>query len=427
MKKLKNDRGITLIALIITIIVTIILAGIAVSTAVGENGLVTQSKEIQKDIEQAEKEGQEIINSMQPAEYTEDGTKILNDTKAPIINSITITDITSTSFKVNVNITETGSGIAKIEYSIDDGNTYVTPNNKLAKSYTFTGLNVGFEEYKVRVKVTDVNNNFSYALKTIEKFKVGDYVNYTYDAAPNYVLTEATCGSSDNPAAGIPQDESLKWRILNINKNGIIDLISETPTNTNVHLSGALGYNNGVYLINDICEKQYSNKRLGITARNLTIDDIDQKMNATGIATRNAYTNSNSGIQYGKTKTYTGTSSYYPNLYAQENGSGINTTTVKKDGIGRSNKYYTTPTTETYSQANTNGLTVTQDYYSISSPSSCFDDSNFYSMVFETGSDYWLASRYSFCFSTTAVSFGLRYVGSLTLLVAGYSIQRKQW
>lgn len=169
MKKLKNDRGITLIALIITIIVTIILAGIAVSTAVGENGLVTQSKEIQKDIELAEKEGQEIINSMQPAEYTEDGTKILNDTKAPIINSITITDITSTSFKVNVNITETGSGIAKIEYSIDDGNTYVTPNNKLAKSYTFTGLQAGTVTYNVKVRVTDANGNSSIASQTVSK------------------------------------------------------------------------------------------------------------------------------------------------------------------------------------------------------------------------------------------------------------------
>lgn len=334
MKKLKNDRGITLIALIITIIVTIILAGIATSVAVGENGLITQSKEIQKDIELAEKEGQQIINSMQPAEYTEDGTVIINDVEAPTINSITITDITSTSFKVNVNITETGSGIAKIEYSIDDGNTYVTPNNKLAKSYTFTGLNVGFEEYKVKVRVTDINNNFSYGLETVEKYKVGDYVNYTYDIAPNYILTEATCGrepgNDSNPTAGIPQETSLKWRILNINKNGSIDLISETSTNTPVYFNGALGYNNGVYLINDICEKQYSNKNLGVTARSLTIEDIEAKMNATGIAARNAYTYSNSGIQYGRTKTYTGSSSYYPNLYAQENGSGINTEAVKK-------------------------------------------------------------------------------------------------
>lgn len=238
--------------------------------------------------------------------------------------------------------------------------------------------------------------------------KIGDYVNYTYDIAQNYVLISATCGSSDNPTDGIPQTKDLKWKILSINADGSIDLISETPTNTAVYFSGALGYNNGVYLINDICAKQYSSKSLGVTARSLTIEDIEAKMNATGIAARNAFTDSTSGIQYGKTKTYKGDYSYYPNLYAKENGSGINTTTVKNDGIGRSNKYYTKPTTETYSQANTSGLTVTQDYYYFSN-NSYFDDSNFYSTIFGTGSAYWVASRYSYCFSTHA-DFGLRRV-----------------
>lgn len=252
-------------------------------------------------------------------------------------------------------------------------------------------------------------------LAVINDIRIGDYINYTYDAADNYMLTEATCGSSDNPADGIPQTKDLKWKILSINADGSIDLISEAPTSTNVYFSGALGNNNGVYLINDICAKQYSNKNLGVTARNLTIEDIEAKMNATGIATRNAFTDSTSGIQYGKTKTYTGDYSYYPNLYAKENGSGINTTTVKNDGIGRSNKYYTKPTTETYSQANTSGLTVTQDYYYFSNtPSSYFDDSNFHSMIFGTDSYYWLASRFSCCFSAYA-SFGLRSVDGSVL------------
>ena len=28
----------------------------------------------------------------------------------------------------------------------------------------------------------------------LSKYKIGDYVNYTYDTASNYVLTSATCG-----------------------------------------------------------------------------------------------------------------------------------------------------------------------------------------------------------------------------------------
>ena len=44
MQKLKeNTRGITLIALVITIIVTLILAGIAINALTGENGIITKA------------------------------------------------------------------------------------------------------------------------------------------------------------------------------------------------------------------------------------------------------------------------------------------------------------------------------------------------------------------------------------------------
>ena len=75
----------------------------------------------------------------------------MNDEDAPTINSMEVTDVTRTSFTVIVNVTETGSGLAKIEYSIDDGEHYITPNYNQARSYTFEDLNVGFEEYKVKL------------------------------------------------------------------------------------------------------------------------------------------------------------------------------------------------------------------------------------------------------------------------------------
>ena len=94
------------------------------------------------------------------------------------------------------------------------------------------------------------------------------------------------------------------------------------------------------------------------------------------------YSPSSSNVVYGDTKTYTLSSyRYYPNLYAQENGSGINTTTTKTDGIGQSDSYYTSPTTETYSQASTEGLTVTQTFYNRSMSSSYYKNSTFYSLI----------------------------------------------
>ena len=45
---LKNKSGITLIALVITIIVLLLLAGVAIATLTGENGLITRAKQAKK-------------------------------------------------------------------------------------------------------------------------------------------------------------------------------------------------------------------------------------------------------------------------------------------------------------------------------------------------------------------------------------------
>ena len=52
---LKNERGITLVALVVTIIILIILATISLSAALGSDGLINQAKDAanrQKDAEQ---------------------------------------------------------------------------------------------------------------------------------------------------------------------------------------------------------------------------------------------------------------------------------------------------------------------------------------------------------------------------------------
>lgn len=42
---IKNENGITLLALVVTIVVMIILASIAISASVGDNGLINETKE----------------------------------------------------------------------------------------------------------------------------------------------------------------------------------------------------------------------------------------------------------------------------------------------------------------------------------------------------------------------------------------------
>ena len=48
MKKYKNEIGITLIALIVTIIVLLILAGVTIATLTGDSGIISKADEQMK-------------------------------------------------------------------------------------------------------------------------------------------------------------------------------------------------------------------------------------------------------------------------------------------------------------------------------------------------------------------------------------------
>ena len=241
--------------------------------------------------------------------------------------------------------------------------------------------------------------------------KVGDYVKYTPDTAEDYYLPSSISGYVLGSDQTIVQNKSLKWQILSVNDNGSVDLVSDVPTDP-IYIQLSLGYNNGVYIYDDIAFKQYSNKTLGIEARTLKIEDIEKEFNSNG---KDEIKNFDEAYKhYGETYTYKGDTVIYPNLYAQENGSGINTTTVKKDGIGRSEKYYTSPTNQNYTKVGSNVLTVTQTAYCIRKPNTvnCFDNKNFYYLIFGKNEDfdYILSSRYAYCNDNLQASWGMQAI-----------------
>ena len=235
--------------------------------------------------------------------------------------------------------------------------------------------------------------------------KVGDYVNYVPDTASSYSLPNIVSGYTSNQSI---EQENFKWRILSVNTDGTVELISDTSSKQIIYFEGALGYNNGVFILNKICQNQYSNSNLGAVGRSIKIEDIELKLNGNGINMKNNYNNGEK--KYHESKTYTNEGyRYYPNLYAKENGSGINTTVIKHDGINQSDNYYTSTTTETFSQAGNVGLTATQTYYYlyISTLETCFDNQDFYKLVYEADS-FWYASRFVGCHDYIA-TFGIWY------------------
>ena len=60
----KEEKGITLIALVITIIVLLILAGVSIAMLTGENGILTQAKNAKKETERAAEEEERILDEM---------------------------------------------------------------------------------------------------------------------------------------------------------------------------------------------------------------------------------------------------------------------------------------------------------------------------------------------------------------------------
>ena len=269
----------------------------------------------------------------------------------------------------------------------------------------------------------------TYTIKKRKIPKVGEIVNYTPDTpSTGYDLSTAKSGYSSAQTIDGTYDPTT-WKIMEVDENGNITKLLGIGAKT-AYFKGSTGYNNGVYLLNDICKSRYGNASLGATARSLTIEDIESRMNATGIAARNAYKSGT--MQYGTTRKYTGSYTKYPAIYAQEKYSGVDVSDVtdgtqvitgsvdttaqskmNPNGKSGSDDIYTTlpETSETAGPSKTN-LTCTQTlYYFGSTPSSYFDDTNFHSMIFGTVTHFWLASRYVSCDSRYShATFGLHSV-----------------
>ena len=102
-------------------------------------------------------------------------------------------------------------------------------------------------------------------------------------------------------------------------------------------------------------------------------------------------------MKYGETKTYTG---YYPSLYSKEIGT---------NSINLSNSYYDSATTDKYEKSDTNGLTITQNYYYLANVSTTdVKNDDIYDILFKTPLHYWISTRYTSATSSNSCAFGLR-------------------
>ena len=459
--KTKEMKGITLIALVITTVVLMILAGVSINTVLGDDGIIKKAKEAAEATKRASAEEEmnrlvleyqlasndETLESFLQEKVTEgriDGVTDNGDGTITITKKVEGKDYTITvkkpvaptpsvkvgAIRVVSDSTGAGSSLGEastrkgttlyimIDSTISGGTTTVSPQVPYAVTengtykFTVTGT-VNGTAYTKEVSVTV--NQFKNSILEDINIKIGDSVNYTYDSAGSYSLSSTYSGYSSNQT--IAQTTGLTWKVLNVDKeNDTVDIISTNPTSSTVTFANILGYNNGPYLMNEICKAQYSNKTLGVNARSINLLDMEKHLTPTGITNRNAYTDA---VKYGTTKTYT-SGTKYPSLYANQKGAGPNITaadasakiTQPKTDAGNDPyeeskpivpKGTTEPTTSsTYGTGSP--LTVTQTYYNIS-----INDTNYgtASTVLANSTGFWVAARCVHTYSDYA-SFGLR-------------------
>ena len=180
-----------------------ILAGVTIATLTGENGILTKATEANLQTQIGEEK--EAINlAMQallidkvdnPDNYQEgiiNNTQLKNemDKSMPKPKEITINEITK-----------------ELTVKFDDSR-----NNR-----TYTVGQAG--------EIGEIVKR--------EGIKVGDYVDYQYDDAEDYIIPDNVdwvVGSSQSKV--VEQNQNVRWRILNIYDDGRVDLISESGINS---------------------------------------------------------------------------------------------------------------------------------------------------------------------------------------------------
>ena len=240
------------------------------------------------------------------------------------------------------------------DYAIITVGTSDTGGSGVSTSYNTTTSNITKQsntQYRVTANGTYYfivydnarnSSTFSCTVSGIEdkELLVGDYVNYTPNGSSYTSLTTDDLGVSQTVYR-----EDLDYQVLGINGN-YATLLS-MPTSTRILGRGTTFYNNMVYVLNNTAKTLYSNSSLGVTARNIKIADVTDK-----IQDDYNYHIDDSYIGYGNSQYLSNV--YYPNIYLQEyNGNLAEDEQYEKysgysysSGIQITNTYFTSNNSE---------------------------------------------------------------------------------
>ena len=188
--KFKNAKGITLIALVITIIVLLILAGVTIATLTGDNGILGKANDAKTQTEQAKED--ENLKIAIAGSYGTDGKLNLKDLKDNLTNQGIDYDKNNTGFPLEVTVNGEKKKIDANGNIIETGENAIKKANKETVDialgrYSFTQNSDGTittSEYSGSyTEDTTANHNSDYKnaiAKDIEEFKTSVKNNHGY-------------------------------------------------------------------------------------------------------------------------------------------------------------------------------------------------------------------------------------------------------
>ena len=398
----RREKGITLIALVITIIVLLILAGITIATLTGDNGILTKANEAKTITNEKDEEEQIEIG------YTE--------------------------YLMADQIGE------KVDFEVSEANVtgkegdWIIRFNKTGKEYYFDGETITKVTWK---QEEDTITN----IETKQTLKVGDYVDYDPTLEANasdltYTSTADKTGADSDQEfnAETYKNAEYGWRILGVSK-GKLRLISgefvgagnyTNGSRTYYTLKGKKGCINGIEELNKI-SAIFGHGKGAEKATSITAEDINE---ITGYDPAKAKCEEGNFNEYGNKVTYTkeGETKLSSRTTNGKKWSGTQSTLNYYD---KSNKTFKTLTsgstqiTSTYYYYNPTTLNTKQE-----KPTQGVDENGVYNTIYQilfgkyavntdsyeisfvgTGTQprYWLASE-SANTVTNGVNWGLRRV-----------------
>ena len=231
--KTRNERGVTLIALVVTIVVLLILAGVAISMLSGDDGIIINAQKASEENDKGRE--QEIVTlAVGSALSSDEGYTIARDN----LNSALANHIGTEGVDYTLSDTE-----PYIVTYLDSGRSYIIDEKGKVSEYvdiTEYGVEVG-QYVAYNPTISDLSGTAVEAEKLTYTSQKGDGKNHGNGNAPQTFTATA----------------STKWKILSI-ENGTVTLISKNAIKTDAGkyfvLFGAPGYLYAEQELNEVCK-----------------------------------------------------------------------------------------------------------------------------------------------------------------------------